>query len=592
MARMFVLYLLSLTLRSLALAAFVGPALVLTKNVAVRHAAWTLVLCFMFLMPIADAFLPAALVPSSVPEVIRPIQGVILYSTIPSPQHVPSGTTSAVAQTDWWRITAILIVAITFAFLIRLAWVFARVARLRRTSRLIPNVAWDSSRDISIRESASITTPLTVGVLKPVLILPVDWRDWDEWKLKAVLTHERTHVERRDWAVAVIGSIAKCLYWFNPLVWWLDRKLSSLAEQASDEACVQACGDAPRYAETLLEFASAAGQKSLVGGVGMAQYRISQRIERVLALRRPGAGVLPLPAWVLLFLLTLPTLYVSAASQSPERMPTLAPQELSHFLQPLLAPVQIAALPQAAPQVPAAETRQSPPGPAPREVDPAAPSAAVPQAPPPQVTINPDLVGEIRLILAPVDVATQAPGQVQIQTRAGTNRFTGTAVWNIANGALSPSTWNANTFWNVSNSTFAFALTGIQGRKAFFEDRNGNTFSYGCPNCAFFVSQSGVGPVPANPDLGITFQLSADGKLLSATCNSRECRLGSIVGNATATIALVTQLVNSQTTTIGIAQFTATCFNLFGNTKADGTPFTDTDCMGGAPTAVIFSVTR
>jgi beta-lactamase regulating signal transducer with metallopeptidase domain len=594
---MFILYLLSLMLRSLVLAAFAGATLVLTKKVAVRHAAWTLVLCFMFLMPIADAFLPAALVPSTVPEVVRPIQGFILYSAIPSPQHLTSETTPAVAQTDWWRVAAILIVAITLGLLVRLILVFRQVARLRRTSHVIPDATWDSVTDISLRESGSITTPLTVGVWKPLLILPVTWRDWDEWKLRAVLTHERTHVKRGDWAVAVIGSIAKCLYWFNPLVWWLERKLSSLAEQACDEACVCACGDAPRYAETLLEFASAASLKHrLVGGVAMAQYRISQRIERVLALRRPGSGVLPRPAWALLLVLTLPTLYVSAASQAPERMPVLSPEELRQFFQPLLVPVTIAAIPQEAPRVPASETRQSPTVTPTREVGPAAPSPAVPPAPPQQVspvTPDPDLVGEIRLILAPVEVATQTPGQVQIQTRAGTNQFTGTAVWNIANGALSPSTWNANTFWNVSNSAFAFALTGIQGRKAFFQDQNGNTFSYGCPNCAFFVSQSGVGSLPANPDLGITFGLSTDGKLLSVTCHARECRLGSIIGNTTATGALITLLVNSQTASIGVAQSpAATCFNILGNNKADGSPFTDADCLSGVPTELFFSVTR
>src|SRR4029453_2753871 len=213
---------------------------------------------------------------------------------------------------------------------------------------------------------------------------------------------------------------------------------------------------------TLLEFASVAGQKHrLMGGIGMAQYRISQRIERVLALRRPGSGVLPRPAWVLLFVLTLPTLYISAASQSPERMPALSTEELRQFFQPLLAPVSIAAVPQAAPQAPAPETRQSPAVTLPRWVLPRAQSPAVPPSPPQQVTINPDLVGEIRLILTPVDAAL-TPGQVQIQTRAGTNRYTGTAVWNIANGALSPSTWNANTFWNVNNSPFPFALLGVK----------------------------------------------------------------------------------------------------------------------------------
>jgi hypothetical protein len=47
-------------------------------------------------------------------------------------------------------------------------------------------------------------------------------------------------------------------------------------------------------------------------------------------------------------------------------------------------------------------------------------------------TINPDLVGEMRLILSPVDAELgRGNSQIQIQTRSGTNRFTGAVVWNV-----------------------------------------------------------------------------------------------------------------------------------------------------------------
>src|SRR5262245_11558779 len=60
--------------------------------------------------------------------------------------------------------------------------------------------------------------------------------------------------------------------------------------------------------------------------------------------------------------------------------------------------------------------------------------------------INPDLVGEIRLILTPVDAELgRGNGQVQIQTRSGTNRYSGSAVWSIRNSALDANTWSNNT---------------------------------------------------------------------------------------------------------------------------------------------------
>src|SRR5688572_10696241 len=59
--------------------------------------------------------------------------------------------------------------------------------------------------------------------------------------------------------------------------------------------------------------------------------------------------------------------------------------------------------------------------------------------------MNPDLVGEIRMILAPVDAEVgRGNSQIQVRTRSGTNRFTGSAVWNVQNTALDANTWANN----------------------------------------------------------------------------------------------------------------------------------------------------
>lgn len=69
--------------------------------------------------------------------------------------------------------------------------------------------------------------------------------------------------------------------------------------------------------------------------------------------------------------------------------------------------------------------------------------------------INPDLVGEIRLILSPVDAEYgRGNSQVQIQTRSGTNKYTGAVVWNIQNTALNANTWLNNHTGTIQNGTF------------------------------------------------------------------------------------------------------------------------------------------
>jgi hypothetical protein len=59
--------------------------------------------------------------------------------------------------------------------------------------------------------------------------------------------------------------------------------------------------------------------------------------------------------------------------------------------------------------------------------------------------MSPDLVGEVKLVLAPVDAEMgRGNGQMQVLTRSGTNQFRGTAVWSVRNSALDANTWNNN----------------------------------------------------------------------------------------------------------------------------------------------------
>jgi hypothetical protein len=88
--------------------------------------------------------------------------------------------------------------------------------------------------------------------------------------------------------------------------------------------------------------------------------------------------------------------------------------------------------------------------------------------------MNPDLVGEIRMILAPVDAEMgRGNGQIQIQTRSGTNEFHGSATWNLENTALNANTWQNNSrrvtpSWRNGHD-YSIAFGGpIKKNKTFF----------------------------------------------------------------------------------------------------------------------------
>jgi hypothetical protein len=103
-------------------------------------------------------------------------------------------------------------------------------------------------------------------------------------------------------------------------------------------------------------------------------------------------------------------------------------------------------------------------------------------------TINPDLVGEIRLILTPVDVEIgRGNGTIQYSTRSGTNKFSGSAVWTFRNTALDPNSWTNNrnqtippgssntvpvatprNWTNVNQGTISFGGPIIKNKTFFF----------------------------------------------------------------------------------------------------------------------------
>jgi len=133
--------------------------------------------------------------------------------------------------------------------------------------------------------SAHCAVPLTVGWLRPVVVLPGGWRNWPAAELDAVLTHEREHVRRRDPLVQWLALLNRCVFWFHPLAWWLERKLSLLAEDACDAAVLRRGHDPRAYAEYLIELARSvqqAGARVAVWGAAMDGGALSARIRRML----------------------------------------------------------------------------------------------------------------------------------------------------------------------------------------------------------------------------------------------------------------------------------------------------------------------
>ena len=100
-----------------------------------------------------------------------------------------------------------------------------------------------------------VTTPVTMGLFRPVLILPDEPIEPEQ--LRLMLLHEVTHCKHGDiWAKA-LSLLAMSAHWFNPLVWLMNRYLITEAELACDAAVLRHAGNGQRiaYGETILHAA-------------------------------------------------------------------------------------------------------------------------------------------------------------------------------------------------------------------------------------------------------------------------------------------------------------------------------------------------
>ena len=116
-------------------------------------------------------------------------------------------------------------------------------------------------RTVAIRQSGRISSPLTFGVLRPVILMPkkTDWTD--EAALRYVLEHEFVHIQRFDVLSKHLLIAAVCVHWFNPLVWVMYVLANRDLELSCDETVLRRFGGDVRaaYARVLIRMEAARG---------------------------------------------------------------------------------------------------------------------------------------------------------------------------------------------------------------------------------------------------------------------------------------------------------------------------------------------
>ena len=173
---------------------------------------------------------------------------------------------------DLFNIASVVWLVVALAAILALAIIyFVTLGEVRDAKKLKNN----------IYISDKIKTPAVYGIIKPKIILPIEYQ---ESELNYILMHENAHIKRKDNLVRLLAFIIVCLHWFNPFAWLLLKLLYSDIELACDESVLSNCDETERkkYAYTLLSTA----EKTNVFAASFGGSKIRIRIENILSYKK------------------------------------------------------------------------------------------------------------------------------------------------------------------------------------------------------------------------------------------------------------------------------------------------------------------
>jgi len=188
----------------------------------------------------------------------------------------------------------------TLGMVAALAWFLASVIGLRRIlAHGIPSAGGPTERILAeicdglgqqsppLRLHRTAPTPFVTGIRRPTIVVPMILdRDAESAALRAILSHELAHLQRRDPAWRLLVRFVTIVLWFHPLVWQLRCWMDEADETTCDLAAVDLGCPPVAYAGFLIKLAEMypAGRMPRSTEARIAGFRsaLGRRVERIL----------------------------------------------------------------------------------------------------------------------------------------------------------------------------------------------------------------------------------------------------------------------------------------------------------------------
>jgi len=141
-------------------------------------------------------------------------------------------------------------------------------------------------RAIRLRASQSRMEPGLAGILHPTITIPQGLSArLTSGEFDAVLFHELAHAKRMDNFTGAFVHALVCIFWFHPLLWWIEWKLAKERELACDEMVVRYSGSPEEYAAGILKVCRFHLGEAPAGACGISGLDLKRRVEVIMSFR-------------------------------------------------------------------------------------------------------------------------------------------------------------------------------------------------------------------------------------------------------------------------------------------------------------------
>jgi len=139
-------------------------------------------------------------------------------------------------------------------------------------------------RPVALSISDTSIEPGVLGLWRPTLVWPRGISEQlSKAQIEMIIAHELAHIRRRDNLTAALHMLVAAIFWFHPIVWWLQSRLLCEREHACDDAVLMLVAMPEVYAESILRACQFSMELPLTCVSGITGSELKQRVRRIVS---------------------------------------------------------------------------------------------------------------------------------------------------------------------------------------------------------------------------------------------------------------------------------------------------------------------